>query len=112
VKSLEDFRLIKWEDSCYGKLDSFSRVNRREHYKEFFFDRTRDHIVLKCDDYEIVESVFVDSFKPNGRMQSNLLHLICAHLSRNLDDAIILNEFSVVSTYPSSWIFFMLLFFT
>ncbi|XP_044973234.1 uncharacterized protein LOC123440750 isoform X1 [Hordeum vulgare subsp. vulgare] len=28
-------------------------------------------------------------------MQSNLVHLICAHLSRNLDDAIILNEFSV-----------------
>ena len=75
-------------------------------------DRTRDDIVLKFDDYEIVESVFVDSFKPNGLMQSNLLHLVCNLWSRNLDDAIILNEFSVVSNYPSSWIFFMLLFFT
>lgn len=37
VKPLEDFRLIKWEDSCYGKLDSFSRINRRERYKEIFW---------------------------------------------------------------------------
>jgi hypothetical protein len=77
-------------------------------YEKHILQRTRDRIVLKFGDDKIVESDFVECFKLGGRMNSQILHLVCDLWSEEWPDTIVLKYYSVVSTYiqkRSSWIF-------
>ncbi|KAE8801260.1 Type I inositol-1,4,5-trisphosphate 5-phosphatase CVP2 [Hordeum vulgare] len=58
--------------------------------------RTRDEIKLKFDDVTIDEKTYVGCFKPGGLMNSKILHLVCDLWSQSMDDAIILQEASVL----------------
>ena len=61
--------------------------------------RMRDGTVLEYGPDKIVESDFVDCFKPGGRMTSQILHLLWSEEWR---DTIVLKYSSVVSTYPKT----------
>ncbi|KAI5002662.1 hypothetical protein ZWY2020_027312 [Hordeum vulgare] len=83
-KLLEDSQIKK-------KLGGAKRLKPQDAH-----DRTRDEIKLKFDDVTIDEKTYVECFKPGGLMNSKILHLVCDLWSQSMDDAIILQEASVL----------------
>ncbi|KAM0921352.1 hypothetical protein ACQ4PT_006929 [Festuca glaucescens] len=88
-------QLIDWKECCYSRfaepVDWLDRF-----YEKHVLQRTRDEIKLKFDDVTIDEKTYVECFKPGGLMNSKILHLICHLWSQSMDDAIILQEASVL----------------
>ena len=71
-------------------------------YEKHVLKRMCDGTVLEYGPDKIVESDFVDCFKPGGRMTSQILHLVCDLRSKEWRDTIVLKYSSVVSTYPKT----------
>jgi hypothetical protein len=74
-------------------------------YEEFVLNKTRDSIYLDMFDHTMLESRFVEYFKPGGYMDSTILDLQCRLWGEERDDRIILSQSAAVSTNSTYFMF-------
>jgi len=67
-------------------------------YQEHVLDRIRDTVKLDILDHVVVEKYFVECFKPDGYMHSNIFFLQSLLWNREWKDKYILSEKAFVST--------------
>jgi len=86
-------------------------MNLQALYQKYVLDQTRDDTVLDMFGHNVTQGMFVECFKYEGRMHSEILDVQCKIWGEKRKEIVILSQAALVSSRSTYLIFFYQRFF-